>query len=279
MDDGKKRGLFILINFLGGSGYGINAVEEIINEWNKMAMEDNTWTSNLNNRINNIDLNTNNTKENTNLNGPLDVSITTRMPNKIIGIGGKTLTDLNGQLTGLRSDITLINPESAEDAIRAGFGGLYTDNSILHFMAESQLSLLSDLRDLLGKIAANTYILGAYEANNWGAVSNSLGYAGYKLNYTPKYAKGTNFVPEDGLAFPHEGEMVIPEDYSEQLRAMKVPTKPVQNYSEIIAELRDLKKEVKTLGKINRSGFNDSIKQQKRSADAQIELADKERLK
>lgn len=39
MDDGKKRGLFILINFLGGSGYGFNAMEEIIYDWNKRNKE------------------------------------------------------------------------------------------------------------------------------------------------------------------------------------------------------------------------------------------------
>ena len=37
--DGRKRGLFILLNFLRNSGYGFDAAENMINEWNKNNYE------------------------------------------------------------------------------------------------------------------------------------------------------------------------------------------------------------------------------------------------
>ena len=37
--DGRKRGLFILLNFLRNSGYGLDAAEKMINDWNKNNYE------------------------------------------------------------------------------------------------------------------------------------------------------------------------------------------------------------------------------------------------
>ena len=39
MHDGKKRELFILINFLRSSGWGLNAIEQRVQDWNKLNKE------------------------------------------------------------------------------------------------------------------------------------------------------------------------------------------------------------------------------------------------
>jgi DNA primase large subunit len=39
MEDGKKRSLFTLINFLRGAGWGINSIEQKIYDWNKKNPE------------------------------------------------------------------------------------------------------------------------------------------------------------------------------------------------------------------------------------------------
>ena len=40
-----------------------------------------------------------------------------------------------------------------------------------------------------------------------------------QTSYIPKYAKGTNYVPNDGLAYLHQGEAVIPKKYNQHLNS------------------------------------------------------------
>jgi len=216
-------------------------------------------------------------------------------------LGNRILSNIDGTLNNIES-------EASRQAVDLGYGGQYSDNQLLHFIAERNNLMLTELigirtdsstsingyggqftdNQMLQFIGENIFNLlqetiairadGALRNEGiWLMLQNSRA-LNTGLN-VPSYLNGTDFVPENQYAYLHQGEMVIDPSTSQQLRQYGISGTPVQDNDEIIEELRQLREEVSNLRQINSFGFKETIEHQKRQADAQEDVVNMERLK
>ena len=85
-----------------------------------------------------------------------------------------------------------------------------TATKVINFIVSGIEYLVNTL--LIGSINA------AIAAITWGAFQNVFSYIEIP-RFVPQYEKGTNYVPNDGLAYLHQGEAVVPKKYNQPLES------------------------------------------------------------
>ena len=111
-------------------------------------------------------------------------------------------------------------------------------SKVLLSLAETQATSLLQLRVIQGQTA------GALEAVG-GSLASQYGLA------LPKLATGTNYIPQDGPYYLHEGESVVPVAYN--------PAASGGNNTDLIAEMQAMRQEIRDLKALQSKG-NDSAK-------------------
>jgi hypothetical protein len=181
--------------------------------------------------------------------------------NKLGGISGSTINPVDQQITLL---------QSIRDALTDGtlpyLKQLKTGDTITNIInnTTATVTATSTAASLNAQDIASTVSTSAQAA--WQSVVSFLGIgggsnsAGNSANWPTYdggggYAQGTAFVPYDMETKIHQGEIIMDRASSDVLRKYGIPTTGRADNSDLVAELRALREEVKQLRSEQQSGM------------------------